>query len=418
MKRSISILIFLFPLEVYQIMLFGFNIRIYDIVTILLFSFMLFKIHKKNIKYDISILSISLIIFFGLLSSLLYSDNFFLTLKSFAAYSIILLSAFIFINHFSNDYNNFIKIIILSSIITTIYVNFQFFSFVIYDYKVGVPFCNIIPCSDVVDDPSFGAYGYLGGLMRPTGFFTSMNRVGTYLIPACLLSLYLFINKNGIKYLFYFILFLESIIISLARNSILSLFIGFIIYAISIKFCTKNKIYLAKFFLLIAALLILIALNSDTEQLQHFNVFDIDRNSDISNSSNFYQHLIAASTINLNHFGLGQGFQLYDEFVYVSGLVETYGAHNNFLTVFGESGIYALFFYCLPLFYLLFLMIKSSFIEFPNKDVFIIFSVIYITLFISGMMRTYYLNAFSFLFFSYACYVFKMNTCKYYKIIN
>jgi hypothetical protein len=398
----IAILILIFPFEIYQLQFNGYNIRYYDIFCVIIFiNLIIIKIIKSNkIKIDIVTKSIFCITLIGLISSLIFSTNLFLSSKTFFSYSIIVLSCIIYSNEYKvNYYIKIDRIIIIISLFVAVFVNIQFFGYVLEGTKINFPFCNYLKCSDVVYTDGFGAYGYLGGLMRPTGFFISMNRVGTYLIPALVLSLDLLLRNKKFIYLIIFLIFIETILISLARNSIIAALIAIIIYlnySYKLKLNkNKNKYKYIYIYIFIIFSLIFVALNPlKLEALEHFNIFDIDARSDISNSLNFLQHLTAITEININNFGFGLGFQEYDEYVFINNMVDTYGAHNNFLTIFGESGFFAIIIYIFIAIYA-YNKVHNCTI---NKSVVYTYFSIYFSLFVSGFFRTYYFNPFSFYF--------------------
>ncbi len=392
-------LLVLFPFEVYQFKISGFNVRYYDIICIILFfCFILDKIFniKSSIKIDITTKIIFTITLFGFFSSIIHASDYFLTIKSLLSYIIIIFSCILFNNFYDkSNYDIFNNTIIVVGLVIALFCNLQLFLFVINQERLDIPLCNFFSCSEVVGTENFGAYGYLGGLMRPTGFFTSMNRVGTYLIPSAILSIDLFYRKRKVIYAIVFFILVESIIISLARNSIIAAFIGLGIYlSLAYRLNYHNYSY-SKVLIFILTGFIFISWNPfEFEAFEHFDIFNIDARSDISNSSHFFQHFWAIVNININNFGLGQGFQEYDEYVYRMNMVETYGAHNNFLTVFGESGFFAVITYIFAGFIAIALVYKAK----KNKAKIFTYFSIFIALFISGFFRTYYFNAFSFYF--------------------
>jgi hypothetical protein len=402
-------LILLFPFEIYLIEFNSFNLRPIDILTIILLPFFFLYIalfNKFKFSVNINIYSILIIFILGVLSCFVSIDFDFLILKYAAPYLGLMASSIIFVTMYSDKHlTYYLNCIIFISCVVAIQVNIQFFSYVLFGEKIIVPFCGILNCAEAIEAENFGAWGFLDGLMRPSGFFLATNRVGTYLIPGMLLAMSFAKNKFGLKFFSYFVIFcflFESIFISLARNGIIPAIFGFVLL-LSIYLYAK-KLWFSIFLILVFVITILVVIGAKlqlSEALEHFNPLDIDGRSDISNFGHAIQHFSVATEMWIRNFGLGLGFQNYDIFVYESGLVDTFGAHSNLLTTYGETGPIGLLAYMLPI-VIVFISGRRIFLfsRSIESDLLISLGVSFISLFLAGLFRTYYFNLMSVIIFT------------------
>ena len=404
-----SIFIILFPFEIYLIELSFINLRPVDLFIILTFPICLFNIlfyTDLTIKFNLFLTSLLFLTGIGSYCTIVFTNYDLLAFKYIVPYIALFLSSFIFINFYNNKYIElYISTILITSFLIAVQVNIQFYSFVLFGEKITVPFCDILNCSSALDAENFGAWGFLDGLMRPSGFFLATNRVGTYLIPGMLLSVYLCKINYKFKSFMFFILcifLLESIVISLARNSILPAIFG-LFFICSIYLYENKKLF---YFFLVLSIIIIFSLIVAAqlklnEALEHFNPLDIDSRSDISNIGHASQHFVVSTHLWIKNLGLGLGFQNYDIYVFESGMVDTFGAHSNFLTVYGETGPIGLFFYTLPFLFVLSSLFKL--LKYPrSNNLYFLYAlaVSFISLFIAGLFRTYYLNLMSVIIFT------------------
>jgi hypothetical protein len=411
------LLVILAPLEVYQLLLpGGINLRLYDAFVILwspiyLIDLMMKRVHLRKTPI---ILFLALYIFASLISSTIFADNHYTSIRGIATYFVIFFSFLYTISYIkgSEDLERIVSVFILIGSVVAVMALIQFFCFVLYDLKIKPPFLIYFP--HMYDNPIRGAYGYMGGLMRPYSFFSSSNRVGTYLLISFFLILYrLYSSRNFNKiYLILLLISFMGIILSLSRNSLVGIILGIIIF-VSFKVRKIHVIFMkimSLIFILCAILLFQYYTPSTgyvgIDRINPFYNTTIDKNI-------FVNHLVAAFDANITTIGLGRGVQQFDDWAASLSYIKIWGAHSNFIIFLGESGIIGFISQVLIVFYILLLSRKLYFKKThkhfdKHKTLLLCMVCAYCGLVFSGIVRTYYFNPYTFILIGMICSLIKI----------
>ncbi|MBI4423380.1 MAG: hypothetical protein HY554_06620 [Elusimicrobia bacterium] len=236
---------------------------------------------------------------------------------------------------------------ILVGSLTMVMCLVEFIGYVAFDRIILAPF---VDAATNLDDESlidgsrklFGGYGFGGGLMRMHGFFTSINRVGSYLLIPFGLALYRAFHhpRNRRWYGLLASLLGVTILMSLARNA----YAGFLILTGILAF-QWAKTYVRRSAIVGGAALftLLLYLNTNTGYLflDRANPFaTMERDPGAATALLIFLDGIGASiAANFDTVFVGQGLQLYDTWAYATGWVRWWGAHSDFIMFLGESGL-------------------------------------------------------------------------------
>lgn len=398
----VYILIFLFPFEIYRVHLsIGIRLTPFHAFAIIAFFFVLILNLSGKISIRKSVISslLLLYIFSGFLS-LLAVENLFPAVRGLCTH-FILFSTFVcvisLINHKKELENALTACIVIGMIVSAVALT-QFFGFVLFGKMFFVPFIDYSHL-DYWELIHKGGFGFMGGLMRPSAFFASKTRMGSYLLIPFGISLcrLFYTHKHKVVYsVTTFILFL-SIIISVARNAWISLivFFGALIFFNKLDKYLENGVRIFLFFITILMLVVLYAHNqfSDVLFLERLNPFNYQMTGE--DQSIFISHLKAAVNGNIETLWLGKGIQNFDDWAYYNGYVKEWGSHSNFIIFLGETGVLGLLSQLLIVFFVLKIGLRDYiFMKHTGENKAAMLSLfmvsIYCGLVVSGIIRTFY----------------------------
>lgn len=193
-----------------------------------------------------------------------------------------------------------------------------------------------------------GSYGFGGGLMRMHGFFTASNKIGSFLLLPFGLAFYRrniapVASLGRRAYSTLAAVFAGGILLSLAGNAVAAL-----VTFLAVRSVIRWKRHPARDVSLVLATVLLtvgLALVNPTTGIGF-----IDRLNPLASSAQveggavydaalFASHARTSAIAGFENFGLGRGFQNYDDWAYNSGQVLEWGSHSNFLQFLGENGI-------------------------------------------------------------------------------
>ena len=149
------------------------------------------------------------------------------------------------------DLNIVINTIIITTAILSIYIIIEQCLWWLYDYKLVIPFCELVSNPNVSCDITHAqfiqsTYNFHGGMVRPKAFFDGYNTFGGFALP----GFFLLLGKIKIKpTLFIYcitLIVLAAIILSLSRNAILGLSVGLIFYFFAISFMQSKLIFVKR----------------------------------------------------------------------------------------------------------------------------------------------------------------------------
>ncbi len=277
------------------------------------------------------------------------------------------------------------------------------------------------------------------GFMRMFGFMNSgANSFGTYLIAPFGLSVYfIFKNKTHIWLLLAGFFFL-TIMASVSRNAIVGTFVFLLAVFL---FRSRNvpslvfRIYGIIFFI---GTFLLFSLMAKEFDLYAGSKIRIDRNTEIStplvliarlnpltdssfNKSSHYftDHLKIAIIHSTDNFGFGLGPQNFDDYAYDNYDVIGYGCHSNFISFLGSTGVWGLLIQII----IICIVIKYSIATMKqNKtrttDLALYLLSIFIGLVVTGIIRTYYLDTYTFIIMGFIVRLYYLNNKSREQIIH
>jgi len=381
------------------------------------------------LNYKIEKQPIGLIHFIYLLIAMIggmISSNILGSISGIGAYLIKFYLCFLFvILYIQNEYqlNYAVKIFIIAGLLNALMgwvelIGFYFFGEVIIP-PLGESFFNTSKAYGFVDRGGVGALS-IPGFMRMYGFMNeAANSFGTYMLVPFGLSIYLISTKKNILWYFLPIFFGLTIVASVSRNALIGMIVLLICNSIFKAVAKKNILkFLTKALISITIIstigMILYILSSSNLYIDSSVQIDYNtRNSTplflferlnpfvsksiIKSFSYFSGHLKYALIHGFDNLGFGLGLQNFDDYVYKHyPLIVGYGAHSNFITFLGDTGIWGF----LAQVFLQFIIIIMSFktiINNPNDRLPAILLSTYLGLLITGIIRTYYLDTYTFI---------------------
>jgi len=275
---------------------------------------------------------------------------------------------------------------ILIGVIVALMGLVEFFGFILFLQEIHPPFAF---------REQQGGYGFAGGLMRMHGFFTSSNRVGSYLLIPFGFSLYRFnVSKRArLLYLILALFLALTIILSLARNSYLAVLLFFLCL-----FFFKRKPYplrsaaLTSLGILLLGVLAYINPVTGIPLLDSANPFT--RNTEIENPSGNLDLLMTHSRVSwragLQNLGLGRGIQNYDDWAFDTGEVSEWSSHSNWLQFLGETGVIGFSLQLAAVLSLIGLTLRHLGRSGGRDPLAVYLVSIYIGMVFAGIVRTYY----------------------------
>ncbi len=399
------VLIFLFPFNIYHFDLpMEINLNAFQAFVILFSILSLILYFNKNFFIRNSAISqlLALYLLSGALSFIMV-ENMIPAIRGFFTHVVLLMSFTLVLSCVKNRYDieNAITVFIAVGIVASVMALTQFFGFVFFDKYIFPPFTNF---SDLSRDEIIqqGQFGFAGGLMRPSAFFGSKNQLGSYLLIPFGFSLFRLIHHNRFKimYLATTVILFLSILISMARTGWIGLIIFFCALFL-LKQIDKPSFILRIFLILFLSLIMIVFLKysteiiPDVEVIQRMNPFNPD-NQEGGSKTIFIEHFWAALRANVESFGLGVGFQNFDDWAYDKGIVEVWGSHSSFIIFLGETGLLGLLSHVLIVIVAIryglkdYLFMKRGKFS-PRYDKLSIFIIsIYFGLIFAGITRTYY----------------------------
>ncbi|RPI77499.1 MAG: hypothetical protein EHM45_08800, partial [Desulfobacteraceae bacterium] len=215
-------MVFLFPFEVYRTTLPG-NVRltIFHGFVIGMFFYFLLQSISGRVRYEKSTVTVLLSMYLcaGVLS-LLTAVDFFLAIKGLMTHLVLFLGFFYVLCFIKNrsEIEKAFTVMIIVGILVAVMALIQFFGFVLFQKMIFPP---LIDYSNFTDAELFykGQFGFMGGLMRPSAFFGSKERMGSYLLIPFGLALFrgLYGRKHRLLYAGVSILLCTAIVLGLAR---------------------------------------------------------------------------------------------------------------------------------------------------------------------------------------------------------
>ena len=311
---------------------------------------------------------------------------------------IFLLFTFGLIVFDKTKYNNvlfFFKIILLAILISSLFHILQFLTFVIFKYKFYAIFCDQITfiCNDSYSKVS--KYNYMGELMRSSGLGGATNRSVSYLIPGLYISI-LFFNKtknNIFNYIYLCILL--AVFSTLSRLGLILALISLYLFIFNLlrennlyknikKKISLNNLKFTIIFIFFLIFFVAVSLGDKFDPFNYRNVNEYTRS---------FQNIIFAIMLSFENYGLGVGYHIIDDYLYINTDIDLWGSHSNLVQLIGGFGI----FFLIILIYLLFNNFNKINLE---KNINIVLSFIVISFFIMGILKTYFLNPYGVFFLS------------------
>lgn len=412
-KNSIYLILLTYPFGIYTFDLFKKDLGIYSllsVVLILILSFLFcFEILSDYKKYNLYKLQVFALFIIGLLISFLSLEKIFFY-GNFTS-NLFLASLFLFyfyIKIFFNrlDLSNLISYLIYITTAVSIYIITQFILYKIFGYTLNAAFCTYDICRDNFENISH--WGYMN-MARPSAFFTSANRPGSYLIAGYLLT---FLFKNNNSFAIFRIIIATAIFLNLSRNSILIFLLSnlFLIYIYKPDFFNKIKkinfsIYLVIFilFLYLYEKVFLTLLPFDFQN--KFSLLNMlfashEKLSSFDLLFNYFSASILSSTSNL---GLGVGFDIVDDYLFQNYELGIWGSHSNLVQLIGGLGlIFSSFLFCC-----IFNIQKKLLLICKKNKLALILLLINVSFILSGIIRTYFLSYYAIFFLSISSQIIK-----------
>lgn len=310
----------------------------------------LFKIYIDSSLPNKAIIWLLLFFVFFAIFSIVPANNKIESLVVISQYITIFLSLFILIiiSKKTNNYYNFIFL--------TFYI-----LLIIEIYFVMLP---------IINDVSQGNY-----IMRSTlykGLMSNINITSFSLLYKIPILFYFFDkSKNKLAsffHLFIFLCVLSSILILGSRASYIAL--GFMLFIrMGLLFFHKESIFKSKFkligysFTILISIILNIAFNSESNFIDRTSEINFDANNSSNNQRlNYYD--ISLQLIRDNPLlGIGVGNWKYESIPLnrfdMSGYIVPYYAHNDFLQIFSETGLFGLLSYVLIFISIAYIVLKN-----------------------------------------------------------
>lgn len=357
-----SLIVFFAPLFILNFNLF-FVVRFVQIVILVNLLFLVIKKFVSNIKINVPLNLILLILFFNIIigmGSVLAIDKE-AALKGFFSISFNLLF-FVYVLAILNkqNINNALKINISVTFFIAVWALILLILYYKFGYLVNYNFLRAIipinPNADLRAIEAFQVYegsNFLRNVYRTKGFFEDPNILGSYignLLPLIFSLLFYYHLKKDLKkltksFIIFFVCF-AALLLTYSRSSYFGLFISMISCVFFLfMYVKKTRPLILKLFL-VAIIIFAIIFVGLQNQIFFSNFFARITQKDIS----FYKHyelFEVALTIFTKNPLLGVGW---DNFTVHYNLITDSNvrfamAHNFYLNVLAEQGILGLFLY-------------------------------------------------------------------------
>ena len=412
-KISIYLILFTYPFGIYTFDLFKKDLGIYSllsVVLVLILSFLFFFEKVSDDKnYNLYKIQVFALLIIGTLISFLsfekdlYYGNF--------TGSLFLTSIFLFyfcIKIFFNRLNlsNLISYLIYITIAIAIYIILQFILYKFFGYTLNAAFCTYDICRDNFETLSH--WGYMN-LARPSAFFTSANRPGSYLIAGYLLT---FLFKKNYRLTIFRIIIATAIILNLSRNSIFIFLFSnlFLIFVYKPNFINKIKEINLKIYLIFFSVLFyiyekifLIILPFDFQN--KFSIINMlfASHEELSSFGLLFNYFSASILASISNMGLGVGFDIVDDYLFQNYELGIWGSHSNVVQLTGGLGlIFSSFLFCC-----IFNILKKLLLICKKNKLALILFLINLSFIFSGIIRTFFLSYYAIFFLSLSSQIIK-----------
>jgi hypothetical protein len=287
-----------------------------------------------------------------------------------------------------------LKVSFLIVLISSIFHILQFISFVIFDYKLYALFCDSISsiCSDGYRYTS--KYNYMGELMRSSGFNSSTNRSISYLIPGLYLAFLFFIKTKNNFYVYSYIIIEIAILTTLSRLTIFLSMLSLIFFAVIMyneyyRMNIVKKIKLENFKFSIISILILIIFLPGVIH----DKFDLLNPRTFIEYTRTFNNIFLAISVSLENFGLGVGYHMIDDYLFMNTEIDLWGSHSNLVQLIGGTGL-------IFISTLIYLLVKNISIFHSKKKTNLILTFLLISFVVIGTFKTYFINVYGIFFLS------------------
>ncbi len=268
----------------------------------------------------------------------------------------------------------------------------EFFGYVVFGKQISPPLA--------LRGQQF-SYGFGGGLMRMHGFFSTSNKVGSYLMIPFGLAVYRLSKAVGNRYLYgaCTLVLGATVVLTLARNAHLALIAFFTLWFLfRQKKDPAGSAVVTSMVMLVVMLILVLNPSTGVRFIDRMNPFG--HNPGVADASLDLEllrgHLKTATVAGFQNLGLGRGIQNYDDWAYDTGEVIQWGAHSNFLHFLGETGILGFTTQAMLVIYLVSLSIRRWVRSGCTDGLALYLTCIYVGLVLAGVVRTYYFTEYTF----------------------